>query len=904
MKTKHLEDTRFIEEVFPVKEVSEESAREKNIRHGHISTLHIWWARRPLAASRSTIYASFIPYKGDMHYIQSEKEFISTLAKWESIQRKDIIDKAREKIKEHYGEHIKVLDPFAGGGSIPLEAARLGLESYALDYNPVAVLINRAELEYPAKYGKPGKVKHRQGGMLKEREVDNVLAEEVKYWGSWVIEKAKEEIGRFYEGEDGEEIVGYIWARTIKCPVCGTEIPLQRQYWLAKKKNKKVALYPYVEDGKIEFKIVGDGYEPMPEGFDPGKGTVKRGNVTCPVCMAETKVKRVREIFQSGESGERLMVVVYKKKGRSGKHYRLPTERDIERFEEAKAYLEKKRKEFIDKWGIDPVPEEDLPPAGTLGFRVQRYGIDKWYKLFNPRQLLAMIVFLDKVKEACEEMEKMGYEEDLRKAIATYLGLMADGVVHRLTTLCRWISQNEAVGYTFGRQALSMVWDYVESIYDTSLVDSIIDVISNVNLDLVGYAIQGSATDLPFEDEYFDAVFTDPPYYDNIPYSYLSDFFYVWLKRALLDIHPDLFKTKLTPKADEVVAYTTGGVDASKARKEFEEKMRQAIKEIYRVLKPGGIAIIVYAHKSTSGWETMIDAILKSGLEVTATWPINTEKKGRQREISSAALASSLYIVARKKEKAEIGWWDEVKGEIEERIKDKMRELYESEIMGTDLMIATIGAALEVVGKYKEVKDEESGSRVSVKEILEHIEKVVSKYALKTIMRGDIAKLDEKSRFYIVYRFAYGESEVPYDDARKMALSVGLQIDELAEKKKGKVPLVKMSSKNGVKQVKLLSWKDRGKEEDIVGSLSLIDKVHLGMWLLSKGRREMAVSEVMSLGYSKDEVILYIDSIRKLIGALCSGSKAEECRLLEMLENIVKNYKGGSTGTGGLFGGE
>jgi len=447
----------FIEETFPVKEVSEQSAREKNIRHGHISTLHIWWARRPLAASRATAYAALIPAPEDVEEAEKVKQFIAELCKWENSLNPTYIEKAREDIRKALGYTPRVLDPFAGGGAIPLEALRLGCETYASDYNPVAVLILKAVLEYPQKYGEK-------------------LVEDVKKWGEWVLEEAKKEIGRFYPndviekkgyfGESGEEYipVGYIWARTIPCqnPSCGAEIPLMRQFWLAKKSNKKVALYPYVEGNEVKFKIVGDGYEEMPAGFKPEKGTVKGAIATCLVCGSTVDANTTRRLFQEGKNGERMVAVVLHHPKKKGKFYRVANERDMEVFRQAEEYLANKIEELRKKWGIEPVPDEPLPPKGTLGFRIQPYGMNTWGDLFNSRQKLALITFVDKVKEAYRRMVEEGYEEEYARAVVSYLGLILDMLMISCNTLSRWEGSRELIADVYARQAIPMTWDYVE----------------------------------------------------------------------------------------------------------------------------------------------------------------------------------------------------------------------------------------------------------------------------------------------------------------------------------------------------------------------------------------------------------------------------------------------------------
>ncbi len=477
---------RFIEDIFPVKEVSEHSVREKNIRHGHISTLHIWWARRPLAASRATAYAALIPSCSTDEEKGENRKFIVELSKWENSLKSDVIEKSRKDILNLYGRPPRVLDCFAGGGSIPLEALRLGCEAHAVEYNPVAALILKCTLEYPQKYGKR-------------------LVEDLRKWGEWVLERAKEEIGKFYPsefletndlelegGKRREELktVGYIWARTIPCqnPACGAEIPLMRQFWLAKKEKKRVSLYPYVEGKEVKFKIVGDGYEEMPEGFDPGKGTVKGAIATCPACGFVCDDNTVRRLFQQGKAGQRMVAVVLH--GKNGKRYRIATEKDLEVYREAEKYLEEKRAKLMEEWGIDPVPDEPTPEGKGRGaeraFSVRNYGLNTWGDLFNSRQKLALITFTEKVRLAYRKMVEDGYDEGYAKAVVSYLGLGVNRLAAYLAVLTRWRPDALSFERAFDRQALPMVWDFGEvNPFSYSRgnwdLESIIDTISHLS---------------------------------------------------------------------------------------------------------------------------------------------------------------------------------------------------------------------------------------------------------------------------------------------------------------------------------------------------------------------------------------------------------------------------------------
>ena len=456
----------FIEVSFPVKEVSEISAKEKNIRHGHISTLHIWWTRKPLASSRATSYAALISEPESPEEWEKKRQFIIELSKCENSLDQHIINKARRDILEaNGGKPLKVLDPFSGGGSIPLEALRLGCEVHAIEYNPVAVLILKCTLEYPQKYGRPiKKTVENNLGVISEIEI-NPLLEDVKRWGNWVLEEAKKEIGKFYpEDEDRSISVGYYWMRTIPCqnPSCEAEIPLTANWWLAKKDKKNVSLYPYVEGKEVKFKIVGDGFEKMPPDFDPEKGTVSRAIVVCPICGSTIDDDTTRKLFQNGKSGQRMIaVVLYSGKG-EGKTYRLATEKDMEIFKEAERYLEEKRNKLMEEWGMDPVPDEPMPPKETLGFRVQRYGMLTWGDLFNSRQKLALITFTERVRKAYKKMIEEGYDEEYAKAVVSYLGLFLSRFSSYHCVLTPWQPGFEKVQRAFSRQALGMTWDYTE----------------------------------------------------------------------------------------------------------------------------------------------------------------------------------------------------------------------------------------------------------------------------------------------------------------------------------------------------------------------------------------------------------------------------------------------------------
>jgi len=476
---------RLIEADFPLRTVSEESVREKNIRHGHISTLHIWWARRPLAASRATVLAALLP--DDPRRREELFTLLREISPWEAVANGNApqIEKARRLLREAFGGRApRVLDCFAGGGAIPLEALRLGCETYALDYNPVAVLINKAVLEFPQKFGRPDQVKavplppasqnqSQTDGRLLDVEVEpveNPLLQAVSAWGKWILEEARKELEQFYPKDaDGSIPVGYIWARTLPCqnPACGTEIPLMRQTWLAKKDNKKIALrlIPNQHARRIDVQIVGANGARID--FDPEEGTVSRAHVRCPLCGGTIDDKTTRRLFREGKSGQRLMAVVLHHPKRTGKTYRLPTEHDLHAYHAAEAALVGARHRLAQDWGMDPVPDELLPwerATGNSGFRTLLYGMTRWGDLFNPRQKLALITFAEKVRQAHAHLIAQGAEPEFAKAVATYLALAVDELARFTSVLNPWKVDAEAIVHVFGRQALPMLWDYCENV--------------------------------------------------------------------------------------------------------------------------------------------------------------------------------------------------------------------------------------------------------------------------------------------------------------------------------------------------------------------------------------------------------------------------------------------------------
>lgn len=677
------------------------------------------------------------------------------------------------------------------------------------------------------------------------------LMEEVKKWSQWVMQEAKKELGRFFVDDDNREAVGYLWSRCIPCqnPSCGATIPLLKQFWLANTDNRKIALVP-VKGRKISFQIIRID-EKGTEGFNPTNGNVADGKATCLSCDHRMTPDQVKALFNAKKNSERLNVIIYKTSGQFGKTYKISTQNDIDLFEEARKMLNEKQKTFYEKYGFSPIPTESLPRTGTLGFRVQLYGLQKWSELFNDRQKLVLATFTEKILEAADKIMANNPKSGL--PIVAYLAIMFDLLAEKNSTLCRYVTKLEAMPGTFGRQALPMVWDYAEINPFTNIgwpnierrVLRALEHLTSIRTAGTGTMRHASSTSLPFDDEFFDAVATDPPYYDNVPYSHLSDYFYVWLKGILGVRFPELFTTPLTPKSDEIVAYsdTSGGKEAGKVF--FEKMLAKSFQEINRVLKPDGIAVIVYAHKSTDGWETLINSLLQAGLVVTAAWPVHTEKKGRLRSNKSAALLSSIYMVCRKIEREPLGFYPDIKKKLKKYLDKKLDQLWHEGVAGADFFISSIGSAIEVYGKYDKVLDSKDNA-VLVSRLLDDTRTMVTNYAIDKVIRGEFAAdLSKMTRFYILWRWSHGEAKVPFDEAHKLAQSVGINLAE--EWGAGFI----LKDKEYIRVIGPDERDPKGLDE----SRELIDVLHHALRLWRGPKSNMGEQFLASKGYKDSEVL-------------------------------------------------
>ena len=770
---------RLAEVDFPIAVVSKHSASEKYAGKGYPSMLHMWWARRPLGACRSMLLGLLLPdpcdtgcpegfkatavkallnipgwdtermkqqVKTDAGLRKALFAFIGDVANWDVANNPRWIDAARRLVKAAHPEDTPlVVDPFAGGGSIPLEALRLGCEAFASDLNPVAGLILKVMLEDIPRHGAE-------------------LAEELRRVGSEIKAKADKELAEFYPKDpDGATPIAYLWARTVRCesPNCGAEIPLVRSFWLCKKANRKRALrYKIVRPQSglsyVEFEV----FEPKSE-RDVPHGTVTRGNASCPCCNVVLTVERVRAQLAEQQGGAdvifdkkgkriggaRMLSIVMLQPNVQGRNYRLPTELDYEAIRKAQRRL----KIIFDEWdssekrGICPVPDEPLPPIGTLGFRVQRYGILKWGDLFTSRQKIGSAVFSQLIAKSVNKSTPHHPHAILGCALSR---LVMSGM-----SCTRWNANAEKMQHTFGRQALPIVWDFAEvaplsnapgnwaSGYE--LAADVAD--AHCGFNSIGQCDVADACRHPLSDESTSVWFTDPPYYDAVPYADLSDFFFVWLKRALpgnpLLRDPFDPANPLSPKKQEAVQDETKSVNGrSKDRAWFEETMAKAFAEGRRVLNRDGIGAVVFAHKTTEGWEALLSGMIRGGWTITGSWPIATEMGSRLRARDSAALATSVHLVCRpRSEDALVGDWGKVLQELPKRVGDWIERLQGEGIRGADLVFACIGPALEIFSQYRKVETAD-GREVKLAEYLEKVWEVVGRAALEQVLGTTEAK--------------------------------------------------------------------------------------------------------------------------------------------------------------------
>ena len=781
---------KLIEVALPLDAINAESAREKSIRHGHPSTLHLWWARRPLAAARAVIWASLVddpsahPEQFPTEKAQEKERrrlfrILEELVKWENSNDKRVLDAAKAEIlKSTDGNPPPLLDPFAGGGAIPLEAQRLGLEAHAHDLNPVAVMINKAMIEIPPKFAGPPPVNpEAQRNKLTEDDWSGTrgLAEDVRYYGEWMRAKAFEKIGHLYpkvKDADGKEhtVIAWLWTRTVKCPnpACACEMPLASSFELSKKKGKEAYVRPIIEGKNIRYEVRQGKGAPEP----PKMG---RGKFKCIVCGEVATSDYVRAEFSSKRSSVRLMAIVADSE--KGRCYISPTDEHVQIAISA-----------IPEWK----PEAEMNTKCTDLVSGRGYGYLYWHELFTERQLTALVTFSDLVGEVQSQIEIDGGSTDYAKAISVYLAFSVDSAVNSWSSIVSWRNSVESSRNTFSRQAIPMVWDFAEvnpfSKSNGNWMDACIGwtykALSVLGNGKYGKACQHEAqTDCGLRDV---MVSTDPPYYDNIGYADLSDYFYVWLREMLKSSYPELFRTMLVPKTEELTAISHRFKDGkAAARKFFEEGMLLTFKKIFMYANANIPVTVYYAYKQTegedaasTGWETMLEGITKAGFMVTGTWPIRTEKPGRMIEWNTNALASSIVLVCRKRTAdAPVCTRRDFLTALKRELRPAIMNLQESNIAPVDMEQSAIGPGMAVYSRYAQVL-EADGTRMTVRTALQLINQELDQY-----FSEQDGALDRDTMFCISFYKKFAFRDIKFGEAEKLIRAKNTSTDRL--KKKG-----------------------------------------------------------------------------------------------------------------------
>lgn len=799
---------KLIEVALPLEKINAESAREKSIRHGHPSTLHLWWARRPLAAARAVIWSSLVddpsshPEKFPTEEDQSKErqrlfKILEDLVVWENSNNEDVLNAAKEEIlKSTDNNPPALLDPFAGGGAIPLEAQRLGLEAHAHDLNPVAVTINKAMIEIPPRFaGKaPVNPDAQVSAMRSGWSRAQGLAEDVRYYGEWMKQEAYKRIGHLYpkvkvpheQGGGEATVIAWIWARTVKCPnpACGCEMPLVHSFELSKKKGNTAWIEPlYDEDKKLSFKVHHEGKPKI-------EGTVSRKGAVCPNCGAPVGYPYIRTESVEGRMSSALMAIVGE-----GKNRRIYLDADIEH--RSAADVEKP----------ENYPEGQLAYyPGHLNTNV--YGLDEFHKLFANRQLTALATFSELVSEAQAKAEAdavaAGMKNDhlpLRnggdgaraygEAVGVYLAFAVDRLADIGSSIASWINSIGAIRNTFGRQAIPMTWDYAEGNPFSNSSGCFGNMLEWVYKCIGNFPSAQSEAEVSQADAQSDCglqnimISTDPPYYDNIGYADLSDFFYVWMRQSLKDTYPELFSTMLVPKVEELIAtpYRHDG-SVENAKSFFEDGMLSACKQMYRYAREDVPVTIYYAYKqsdtddrgtASSGWETMLGAIVNAGFAITGTWPMRTERGVRTIAQGTNALASSIVLVCRKRpEDAPQTTRRNLIAALRRELRPALQKLQSSNIAPVDLAQSAIGPGMGVFSRYRRVL-EADGSVMTVRSALQVINEEVDLY-----FNEKVGSLDAASRFCVDLYTQCAYNNIKYGEAEILANAKSTSIPMMA----------------------------------------------------------------------------------------------------------------------------
>ena len=840
---------RLIEDYLPLDALNAIASKEKKHPRRYVELIHYWPARRPISVCRAAIYATLMPAPHTDTDRDEAASFVAKLAAYKPDST--TISEARKRIRElQGGQSPKILDMFAGGGAIPLEAARLGCESHAVEYNPVAHLIELCTLVYPQTFGPS-------------------MADDFQHWSTVVRDRMRDAIGDLYPlieiPKTGEvarqnllfgnadtasgtraDPVAYIWARTVPCrrPGCPAPVPLVRQSWL-RRKGGAIAAVPRIEDGdRLCWDIVsGSSAKAVSQQTEQ---TVS-GQAVCVACNTPAPSKYVKEMAVTGRMGESLAAVVGAlppKNPRGKKRHKvyLPPDTAMAATPDE---VERRLATLETDLGFT-CPEEPL--QGKLRDQLPAYGVENYRALFTPRQLLVLLTLIQQIRRAHGEMLAAGLPAERARALVTFFAMAFGRFVNSFTRFCRWQVRDQITIAAVGdRQALKMIYDYSEINPLAHTAGALPFAFENeafcirelARITTPTVAKRANAEKLLYDDETFDAVVTDPPYYSSIYYADLSAFFYVWLQRIVGDLYPEHFALAAPPKRREAVAQPSEhGGDAERAKQHYERLMRNSLAEARRVLKPGAPLVCVYAHRTTEGWATLIRALVGAGMTVTEAWPVQTEARGRTNAVDAAALSDSIFFVARRREQSVVGQYEtRVAPALRSIARERVKTLWNGGkgIGGADLLMAAVGAGLRAYTQFARV-DYANGEPVSAEQYLRDVEGVVLDVMLDEIfgLRGSaVATVDSITRFYILWRFTYREAPVEAGDAYVFCYPQGIEIDGPAGLT-GNAP--KLVEKSG-SRFRVRNYAERGDDDGLGLPVSgqaapLVDVLHRLLYLL------------------------------------------------------------------------
>ncbi len=809
------------EEWFPVGEVSVESMRERipGIDYPPTNRIHVWFARRPLIASRAAIASSLFPVGIDRRIVlktlaiphdrdvvgaheevlraKAEKRKIKSPFDWPQAYKVPIGEDIHRMLQQSGIDHPVILDPFSGGGSIPLEATRLGLDVVANDLNPVAYFCLKGTVEYPARFG-------------------TRLIPEVRAFCEKVHREAKAELEEYYPSGPHEEVYSYLWARTIRCPQCGLTIPLSPNWWIARTDKNKTAIRVIsgIDSDTCTFEILED---PENAGYDPDCGTVSKGDAICPRCTSTIDGDAIKMEAQAGGMGHQLYCVCTKiprSRGR-GKTwvFRAPTEDEMFALDRL-GDLDSDRLTALKAKGLIP-PEEIIPGSKTR--EPINYGMPHWSDLFNPRQLLAHATYMEKYLEAKQSLFSRlspGTDEwEFATAVATYGAMVFDSCVNYNSIQGRWHSGRTVIVGAMDMQAFPFRWSYGEFDHARMLwpwavektIDSLTELIALMP-ETSGNAtiINADAQALPCEPKSIDVIVTDPPYSNNVMYAEVSDFFYVWLKRLVGDLFPVQFSEEQTNKTDEAVANPARfkGIKKGQAKnladQDYAAKMEASFREMHRVLKDDGVLCVMFTHRKAEAWEGLAEALMNAGFSLQSSWPVHTEPGEKFGKANKGALKVTVLLYCRKREDHRPGRWEDVVEEIRHTASYKVEEYSQNGITGPDLLVSVYGPALGKFSEYYPVKDV-TGAVRGVGDALAIVAQVVNEY-----LTGDVQGADMETLAYLnLLRIAHGLT-LEYDLARVSTVFGGNTSLDAMDVKGGSGLVKKTGSK-----VKILTAKER-----------------------------------------------------------------------------------------------